>query len=1054
MRCARCGFDTTDLWEVLAEVTSLLQCEGRVTYRALRRRLDCDDAFFDDLREELLFKKLAVDEDEKGLVWIGSTNLPELPQPPSSPFVLRQNEPDGPSGALPAPSSEEPPSRPPAAEQSGRASFSPEADPSISGSEITPEPTSGSQLAETELFDDSQPQPIVQQDIRESEQGPQEELEQEEETPPSPPTRVLVGRDVEVGLLQLRWEQSREGFGQVVLIGGAAGIGKSRLVEELAVEVTQEGARCLAFQCLPEYQTTAWYPLIASLRQRVQGEHQATLQAPLSQPLQEQIQHVEELVRSWHLALEDNVPLLAALLSIPVPEDQYPALRVSAQQQRQRTQDMLAAWLAAEATDTPVLVSWADLQWADPSTLEMLGFVIDQAPSVRALHVLTFRPAFDPPWATHSHLTPMVLERLELAETQALTIQLARGASLPSQLVDYVTDKGDGVPLVTEELTLALLESETLTQVNGQYALSGPVAGLSLSALPATWQEAFLTRLDRVADGREVAQAGAVFGHEYSYEMLKTVTVTATQALQKALSALVQAGIFHQHEHLRSVYTFKHALLRDTVYSAIPEKDRQRLHQRVIRFLERQSPQLGDMYPELLAHHAAAADSRTQAVSYWQQAGMCSIAHFANDEAIQQLDKGGALLATLSDSGERIPYEFALQVSTGLAQSVTKGCGAVEVERAYARARELCQQIPAGAHLSPLYFTLQRFYALRAEYHTAQEIAEQYQQFAERGGDATARLGAHAALGSTSLWLGEYATALEHLEQLNTLYNPDTHRPLSVHYGENLKTAGGALVAWTLWYLGYPEQAGKASDEALSLAQDLASPVDLTWAFIRSAWLHHHCQEVSVVEEHAAAGIALATEHRLPFLAAVGGVLHGWTLCQQGQTEQAIAQIRHGITAAQETGASWGRPYFLALLAEAYERDGQIEEGLGVLVEALGLVRKTDERFCEAELYRLRGELLLARDKRSQAAGQSALAGSAAPSSEAEDCLLLAIKIARRQSAKSWELRASASLSRLWQEQGKTEEARQLLDPIYSWFTEGFETQDVQQVKGLLALPR
>ena len=1069
MRCARCGFDTTDLWEMLPEVTALLQREGRVTYRALRRRLDCDDAFFEDLREELLFKKLAVDEDEKGLVWIGGHDgdVPDPSQPPPWPTTPGYNGPSGaggaggpdrPSGPPPVSSFQEP--QAPPSEQSGGTSLSREANLPISGSAglagpAEPQPVSGPQPAEAELFCDRQSQLIAQQDLREPERDLEkkitQKLEREEESSAVLPTRVLIGRDVECGLLQLRWEQSREGFGQVVLISGDAGIGKSRLVEVLATEVIQEGALCLAFQCLPEYQTTAWYPLIACLHHRVQGQYGAILPAPLSpasRPLQEQIHQVEELVRSWHLPLEETVPLLASLLSIPLSEEHYPSLHLSAQQQRQRTQDMLLAWLAAKATETPILVHWADLHWADPSTLEVLELVIDQAPSGRALHVLTFRPAFEPAWAPGSHLTPITLDRLEQAETHALMTQLARGERLPSELVDYVTDKGDGVPLLTEELTLALLESETLTHVDGQYALSNPVAEIFL---PTTWQEAFLARLDRVPGGHDVARAGAVFGNECSYEMLKVVTGTATQALQKALAALVQAGIFHQHERLRSVYTFKHTLLRDTVYRAIPEKDRQRLHQRVIRFLEGQSPQLGDVYPELLAYHAAAADNRTQAVSYWQQAGMSSIAHFANAEAMQQLDKSGALLATLPDSGERVPYEFALHVSTGLVQSMTKGCGAAEVEHAYAQARALCQQVPTGPQLAPLYFRLLRFYALRAEYHTAREIAERYQQFAERGGDVAARLGAHAAMGSTSLWLGEYASALEHLEQLNTLYNPDTHR-LSVHYGENLKTAGGALMAWTLWYLGYPDQASKASDEALRFAQGLASPVDLTWAFIRSAWLQHHCQEVSLVAEHAAAGVALATEHRLPFLAAVGGVLQGWTLCQQGQTEQSITQIRHGITTAQETGANWGRPYFLALLAEAYERDGQIEEGLGVLVEALGLVRKTDERFCEAELYRLRGELLLARDKRSQAVAEQPVPVTS--SSEAEDCLLLAIKIARRQSAKSWELRASASLSRLWQQQGKTEEARQLLDPIYSWFTEGFETPDIQDVQGLLALPR
>lgn len=986
MRCARCGFDPTDLWEVLSVAIPLLQREGRVTYRALSRKLGCDDALLDDVCEELLFKRLAVDEEGKGLVWVGGllsqeTNGSSTPDSPELAAIASSDN----NSPAPAQSADLPAAQP------------------------------ADQLAE-ESDGQTEPVPILCQEL----------------------PLIPIGRDVEISLLQLRWEQSKEGFGQIVLLSGEAGMGKARLVDTLAAQGKQEGAARLSFRCSPYHLNTAFYPLVAHWQRVVGWQPEA--------PPAGQIEALEKYVQACGLPLEKTVPLFARLLSIPVSDDRYPPLALAPEQQRQQLRDSLLAWLAAEAAQRPVLTSWEELQWADPSTVELLALVIEQAPTVRMLNVLTFQPEFVPPWPSGSHLTPMTLDRLDSPQLEALVRQLVGGGELPAEVMTAVERTTDGLPLIVEELMKLWLESGGVICVDGHYELSA--AGQL--ALPANAQDTLRARLDRLSNARKLMQAAAICGQEFAYTDICALVGEEEAVLHQQLDQLVSAGVVVQAgQPPQARYCFAQRLMRDVVYTSMPAQVRRKTHQLIAQFYEQESPQLVRIQPELLAYHYTEAGRPEQSLPYWKAAAWQALEQAAYTEALSHVQKGLEIVQTLPDSLQRLQHEFALQASLAVTLTGTKGVAAPEVATASARARELSKHIGHTPDISPIVFRLHQYYTFQADYRVAREIADEYVGFADAIGEPTVGLVAHGSLGASSLWLGEYATALENLEHTLALYNPHKHRRLSSVYGEDPKAANGLFAAWTLWYLGYPDQALRIGEEAVRLGQDLAYPVDVGWTLVRSAWLHHHRREVSHVQERVAAGIAITTEHGLPFPLAVGTVLQGWALVQQDHTQDGIGQIKHGIAVAQETGAGWGQAYFLALLAEAHGKAGDSEKGLDVLVEALGIVRKTDERFCEAEIYRIRGELLLARDRRSRFG--PAAAAVEKPASEAEDCLLLAIKIARRQSAKSWELRASLSLSRAWQQQGKREQARDLLEPIYSWFTEGFDTEDVQEAKALLA---
>ena len=729
------------------------------------------------------------------------------------------------------------------------------------------------------------------------------------------------------------------------------------------------------------------------------------------------------------------MPLFAALLSVPLPEERYAAVRLTPQQQKQQTYDALVAWMLEEAERQPVLVVWEDLHWADPSTLEYLGLLLDQSRTSAILNLLTFRPEFVPPWPSRSHMTPLTLTRLERPQVEALLTHLAGGKALPAEVVAYIVARTDGVPLFVEELTKMLLESDVLHQEAERYTLTGP---LSAVAIPTTLQDSLMARLDRLPMIREVAQLGAVLGREFAYEMLRALAGVEEALLQDRLAQLVDTELLYQRGRPpRATYIFKHALVQDAAYASLLKSTRQQYHQQVAQMLEARFPDTVETEPELVAHHYTEAGCSAQAVGYWQQAGQRAMQRSANVEAIAHLRQGIALLTTLPDTPERVQAELTLQTTLGPALMATRGYAAPEVAATYHRARELCQQAGETPELFPVLWGLWLLYLGRAEHETARELGEQCLSLARRLDDPALLLEAHLALGASWFYLGQLSQAHAHLEQGIRIYDPQQHHALAFRYGNvDPGVACLAYAGWTLWLLGYPEQALARANEALTLAQHLEHPYTLARGLYCTTLLHQLRREWQVVYERAATVITVATAQQIALVLAVGPIMRGWALAMQGQGAEGLTQLCQGLDAYRATGAAFQRPHFLSMLAEVHSSMGQPEAGLTALSEALALVETTGERYYEAELHRLQGELLL-----QQAAPEV---------SHAEACFQQALDIARCQQAKSLELRAAMSLSRLWQQQGKRQEARALLAGVYHWFTEGFDTADLQEAKALL----
>jgi class 3 adenylate cyclase/predicted ATPase/DNA polymerase III delta prime subunit len=841
----------------------------------------------------------------------------------------------------------------------------------------------------------------------------------------------LIGREEELAMLRRHWARAKEGNGQAVLLSGEPGIGKSRLAQALKEYVIQEGATWIEFHCSPYYQNTAWYPIIEHLQRVLQFDRGDTLQTKLEK--------LQNTLAQYRFPQVDTLPLLAALLSLPHPEG-CPPLTLSPQRQKQKTQEALVAWLVEEAERNVLSCTWEDLHWADPSTLELLPLFLDQVPTARMLTLLTFRPEFRPPWVMRSHMSQITLSRLSRTQVEEMVERVTGGKALSVEVVQQIVAKTDGVPLFVEELTKMVVESVGATHAS-------PLPSL---AIPATLQDSLTARLDRLGNAKAVAQLGATLGREFSYELIQAVSQLDAETLQKRLAQLVEAELVYQRGlPPQTQYIFKHALIQDAAYQSLLKSTRQQYHQQIAQILEERFTEITETQPELLAQHYTEAGLIAQAIPYWQRAGQRATQRSAYVEAISHLTKGLELLKALPDTPERAQQELTLQTTLGPALIATKGHTVPEVERAYTRALELCRQVGETPQLFPVLRGLQVFYFIRAEYKTARELAEQLLTLAQRVQDPVLLVGAHLALGQTLYLLGELASAREHLEQGIALYDPQQYRSLA--------WAGGhpavqclSYVALALWALGYPDQALKKNQEALTVAQELSHPFNLAVALYFAVTLRQNCREGQASQELVEALIALSTEYGFPSYLALGTIGRGWALAEQGKVEEGIAQIHQGIAAWRAIGAELARPSYLGLLAEAYRRAGQVEEGLTVLAEALDVAHKTGAGG-EAELYRLKGELSLkSRSPKSEVTNPQYPTPSPQSETEAEACFLKAIEIARQQQAKSWELRATMSLARLWQSQGKQHEARNTLSDIYDWFTEGFDTKDLQEAKTLL----
>jgi predicted ATPase/class 3 adenylate cyclase len=752
----------------------------------------------------------------------------------------------------------------------------------------------------------------------------------------------LVGREPEVRLLLECWEHVKEGRGQVVLLSGEAGIGKSRLVRVLRERIAGEAQTWLECRCSPYHQNSALYPLI-DLLQRVLGFTR-------EDSLEEKLAKLETaLVGAQHAAPlpPDIVPLFASLLSLPLP-DRYPPLTLTPQRQKQKTLEVMLTWLLAEAARQPVPFIVEDPQWADPSTLEFLSLLIEQVPTARLLTILAFRPEFTPPWASRSHLTHLTLHRLPHKHVEAMVEKLTSDKALPAAVVQQIVTKTDGVPLFVEELTKMVVEQNVGATGRSPLPL----------AIPATLHDSLTARLDRLGPVKEIAQLGATLGREFSYEVLHAVSPLDEAALQQRLQQLVKAELIYQQGlPPQATYLFKHALIQDAAYQSLLKSTRQQYHSQIAQVLEEKFLETKETQLELLAHHYTEASLSAQAIPYWQKAGERAIERSAHVEAISHLTKGLELLETTSATPECALQEITLQTALGTSLIAAKGYAAPEVQQAYTRARVLCQQIGETLQLFPVLLGLRVFHEARAEYKTARELSEQCLRLAQSAQDPALLLEAHYILGETLYYLGEGALAQTHLEQAMALYAP--HQPHHPWVWTDRGVAGLTRAAALLGLFGYPDQALQRSHEALALAQELSHPHSLAWALWYAAIFHEQRREVQATQERAEEMIGLSTKQGFPLWVMLGTIVQAWVLTQQGKVEEGIAQMRRSMAAYRATGMEVGRPYLLALLAEAYGKVRQAEEGLTMLTEALAVADKSGERFYEAELYRLKGELTL-----------------------------------------------------------------------------------------------
>ncbi len=830
----------------------------------------------------------------------------------------------------------------------------------------------------------------------------------------------FIGREDELRLILHRWDQVRESEGQVILVLGEAGIGKSRLVQRFHEQIVGTPHTWVDCAAAALHQNTPFYAVVDMLHQsfRWRGEQSAD----------ERIAGLEASLELAEVKLNEAVPLIAPLLNLPVPA-KYPPLAMAPEQQRKRLLATIIAWVLGTARRQPLVIAVEDLHWADPSTLEELQLLADQGARVPLLLICTARPEFHAASPLRAHHTRLGLNPLGKRDLREMVGRIAAGGELAPDTVEALVERSGGVPLFAEELTRAVLESGA--------------AQPALCHIPATLHDSLMERLDRLGGAREVAQVASVIGYEFSWPLLSAVTSLQDEKLEAALRKLTDAELLSvQGIPPEANYRFRHALIQDTAYQSLLKSKREQYHRQIAQTLVERFADRAEAQPQLLAHHYTEANLKREAIPQWQLAGQQAVQRSANFEAVSHFSRALELLKTLPDSPEGFQQELALQLALGTPLIATKGFGSPEVGKVYARARELCQQAGPVPQLFPVLWGLWMFYTARAQHLVARELAEQCLHLAESAGDTGFLVQAHHISGVGLIATGNIAEALEHLEQAIAIYDPRQHGSHAYIFLHDPAAVSLTHLSWALWLLGYPDQALKRAAEGLALAQKLNHPYTSATADAFSAWLHQFRRNGRSVEELASAAVTISTEHDFAFYRAMGIISRGWALTQRTEVSDGIAEMRIGVDAYRVTGAEINRPAFLSLLAEACGNTEKAEEGLSLLAEAQDLADRRQERWWQAELHRLKGELIL-KPPGAQSSRQN-------DENEAEECFRQALAVAKAQQAKSLELRAAMSLSRLWLRQSKRSDARHVLEESFAFFTEGFDTPDLLEAKALL----
>ena len=841
----------------------------------------------------------------------------------------------------------------------------------------------------------------------------------------------LVGREEELELLLRRWSRAKAGEGQVVLLSGEPGIGKSRLTAALVDRIASEPHIRLRYFCSPQHTDSALYPIIRQMERAAAFAHDDSAQAKLDKL---------DASLAQRSTPQEDVALFGEMSSLP-NDGRYPALELPPQLRRQKTLEALSRQIEALSKSSPVLMIFEDVQWADPTSMEALGRAIERIRTLSTLLVVTYRPEFEPPWIARPHVTSVTLNRLGEREIAALIDSVTGNTPLPADIRDGIIDRTDGIPLFVEEMTKAVMEAGTTK------ALERAVAAIPASsvAVPASPHASLMARLDRLGSAKEVAQIGSVIGREFSHSLLEAVAGKPEAELQSSLDRLVEAGLlFSQGILPHATYLFKHALVRDAAYGTLLREPRRALHARIADALEDHFQDTAENQPELLARHYTEAGMIAKAAAFWGKAGQRSLERSALREAVAQLTRALDQLADLPNTPGLRREQIRLQVALITPLLHVKGYASPETKGAVERARLLIEQAEALGEppddplllFSVLFgFWVSNYVAFDGV--VCGELAAQFLALAEKQGETVPVMIGHGLMGtSLVLTATDVAQGRAHCERALALYNAAEHRALAARFGQDVRVTNLAYRSLALWVMGYPEAALADLNQAMRYARDTGEAATLMFTLghapLTLLWTGNYVAAAAAIEEV----VALSGEKDAFVWNVIGKLHQGCLFALTGKAVEAVQAISSGLPAWRSIGSKLWMPNCLSYLAMAYAEIGQFNDAWRCIGEAMTAVETTKEGLWEAEVNRIAGEIALKPREPDPA--------------KAEAYFESALSVARQQQAKSWELRAAMSLARLWRDQGKVQQARELLAPVYGWFTEGFDTRDLKDAKALL----